>query len=257
MSGKSVAEMKTDAPVATPLNLRQKLAKVRQTIRVIEKKGENKAQNYKFMRAEDVAGDIGDMLAGMNVVLGRENVRIDRTVIEVERVSNNKIRLAKDIHVILMIDYLFLDGDSNESIRVAAAGEGRDSGDKAVPKAFTSALKYALTQALMMRVGDDPEDESEHDRDKGQVKHDDILDDTPPTPAVRSPDEKTTIADRQELVAIASQVHKDGKAWIEKKLADRGIKTWGGLTIGVAQELINELGKDPSETFEGQQNGGV
>ncbi len=67
------------------------------------------------------------------------------------------------------MNYRFIDADSDEFIDVAAAGEGKDFGDKAVPKALTGAKKYALTQALTMRVGDDSEadDLSKHDGGKG------------------------------------------------------------------------------------------
>lgn len=145
-----------------PANLRQKLASIRREIPNIEKKGTNDAQHYKFMRAEDVAGEIGDKLAECNIVLGRENLRYQFDVIEVPRDSGAP---RKDMHVIVALDYIFYDGDSDERITVAAIGEGRDSGDKAVPKALTSALKYALTQPLIMRIGEDAENEAEHDRD--------------------------------------------------------------------------------------------
>ena len=163
-----------------PLNLVQKLASIRRELKNMEKKGTNAFQHYDYLRAEDIAGEMGDRLAAMNVILARRNLSFVQNNITVTKDGDERT----DVHVIVTLDYVFIDGDLGdqagtfdknptgyEEIVVASIGEGRDSGDKAVAKALTNALKYALTQPLMMRVGDDPEADSEHDKDTGKGVH--------------------------------------------------------------------------------------
>lgn len=159
-----------------PMNLVCKLAKIRRELKNIEKKGRNTFQNYDYLRAEDIAGEMGDRLSAMNVIVTRRNLSFVQDNITVTKDGNERT----DVHVIVTLDYIFIDGDSPigvglddntmgvernyDHLSVASIGEGRDSGDKAVAKAMTNALKYALTQPLMMRVGDDPEADAPHDK---------------------------------------------------------------------------------------------
>lgn len=228
---------KTSTAVPTeplkPMNLRQKLAYVRRTIRNIERKGRNESQNYDFMRAEDVAGDIGDMLAELNVVVLRENLSITQQVIEVQRFDykSKQMRTAKDMHTLVILDYVFCDGDSDERLRIASAGEGRDSGDKSLPKAFTNALKYALTQVLLMRVGDDPEAVSEHDKDSGVAV---------PPPA--NADAFVTELQRRKLMAEGKKKMADAfVGWLQGRFAELKIPDKEHLTVGQMAALMREI----------------
>lgn len=231
------------------MNLREKLASVRCEIRNIEKKGFNSAQNYKFMRAEDVAGDIGDKLAELKIVLARENLHYRFDLIEVQR----KNGMAKDSHVIVTLDYVFLDGESDERIVVAAIGEGRDSGDKAVPKALTSALKYALTQPLMMRIGDDAEETAEHDKDSVS---DDPFADAPPKskPAPAAPKDPP-VASAEQTKALWQMVkHSKGdkaESWLKNRFAEMKA-TKATLTVAQIKELTSMLQQPEDESQESQ-----
>lgn len=53
----------------------------------------------------------------------------------------------------------FLHAPSSTHLDVEAAGEGMDTGDKALNKAMTGALKYALRQTFLIETGDDPDKE--------------------------------------------------------------------------------------------------
>jgi hypothetical protein len=129
--------------------LTQKLASIRQGLKHIEKKGRNEHFGYDYMRAEDVAGDIGDRLADLGVVVVREEMAIETT------------QTPKGAFLVTVSGYyVFVDSETGERLRTWSAGSGIDNQDKAIYKAQTGCLKYALTQALCMRVGDDPEDDS-------------------------------------------------------------------------------------------------
>ena len=57
---------------------------------------------------------------------------------------------------------------SGTSMTVTAVGEGTDYGDKASNKAMTVALKYALRQTLLIETGDDPDQFSSDDFERGR-----------------------------------------------------------------------------------------
>jgi hypothetical protein len=200
------------------LNLAQKLASIRRELTHIEKKGRNEHFNYDYLRAEDIAGEMGDRLAAMNVIVTRRNLSFVQNLVE------TKDRV--DVHVIVTLDYVFIDGDAPtadgltyDSLVVASIGEGRDSGDKAVPKALTNALKYALTQPLMMRVGDDPEADSEHDKDKGKPVN------PPPPDNAADGDSLCTSAQIKKLYETASAklLPVQGAAWVREQMKAAGV----------------------------------
>jgi hypothetical protein len=132
-----------------PKNLRDKLARIRQDCPNIEKKGTapEKMGGYSYMKAEDICGEIGDRMAMMGISMVPTSVKL-----VLHEVIDNRA-----VHVILIVTYLFLDAGSDEQIVVESCGEGRDYGDKATNKALTGAKKYALSQALTLRIGEDSE----------------------------------------------------------------------------------------------------
>ena len=67
--------------------------------------------------------------------------------------GNNK----QQFRCLLSASFTLTHTTSDTSIRVAAIGEGMDSGDKGFPKAQTNALKYALRQSFLIETGDDPD----------------------------------------------------------------------------------------------------
>jgi hypothetical protein len=60
---------------------------------------------------------------------------------------------------IVLATVRFLHAPSGTHLDVQAAGEGMDTGDKALNKAMTGALKYALRQTFLIETGDDPDKE--------------------------------------------------------------------------------------------------
>jgi len=57
--------------------------------------------------------------------------------------------------VVILVDYVFSFGNEVEHVQVF--GEAADTSDKAMPKAMTLALKYALRQFFLIETGDDPD----------------------------------------------------------------------------------------------------
>lgn len=64
---------------------------------------------------------------------------------------------AQMFRVRLAVAYRMTHAPSNTHIDIETAGEASDNGDKAVAKALTIALKYALRQCFLIETGDDPD----------------------------------------------------------------------------------------------------
>lgn len=143
-------------------NLRQKLVACMQEIEHVDKRGDNRAQGYKYVKAEDVIN------AARNV-LAKYGIAFSATEIGIEDREDYVTKSGATMSVVrVRMLFKFLDADSEEVIEVCGTGEGQDTGDKGINKAKTAALKYVLTQNLLMSTGDDPEDErgqkADHER---------------------------------------------------------------------------------------------
>ena len=138
-------------PPVGQLSLKEKLVEIRRRIGQVEKRGINEAGNYRYVRAADLAGPIGDLLAEYGIILLPRLESIDSDPL------GNRAGLEERTHVV--VAYTFVDAKTSEELTVKLAGTGIDPGDKAVAKAQTSALKYVLLQTFLIATGDDPEEE--------------------------------------------------------------------------------------------------
>jgi hypothetical protein len=138
-------------PVPMELNLREKFAEVRRRLGYIRKRGHNERHNYSYVMAADLAGSVGDILAELGIVV----------IPQLQSISTETPRSSTERIARIVMNYRFVDARSGEELTVRVAGEGADTGDKALYKAMTGALKYALLQSFLLASGDDPEDERE------------------------------------------------------------------------------------------------
>ncbi|MGM0302151.1 hypothetical protein IGI66_001769 [Enterococcus sp. AZ048] len=130
-------------------NLMQKLVEIMNTVDRVPKNGHNDRQNYSYAQESDIKEVVRKELADRNVIMIPNE--LDKTTKEIPT-RNGSQQL-----VTLKIEYTLIDADSGESVKMIGYGDGQDSGDKAVYKAKTGALKYALTSLFMIPTGDDPE----------------------------------------------------------------------------------------------------
>ena len=141
-----------------------RLAMVRQQLSYIEKDGFNEFHKYKYVKAEDVQAQVGKALAE-NFIL----VRTRNALHEFKAISD------KEMECTLRIEYGLADAFEPENdakvLWFPVCGIGRDKGDKSAYKASTGARKYFLIDALLLPIGDDPEDSAKDDeeRAKGSV----------------------------------------------------------------------------------------
>lgn len=141
--------MENDTP--STKSLVKKLCEVMAEVDRIPKAGWNDNQKYKFVTESDVMDAVRKHLAEKHILIVPVMTHCERTKIETDKQAITSVT----------IDYVFIDGDTDERLVVTMAGQGADYGDKGVYKAMTGATKYCILKTFLMSSGDDPEaDES-------------------------------------------------------------------------------------------------
>jgi hypothetical protein len=124
-------------------NLVTKLSKIMGKLDTIGKSGYNEHHKYAYVMEADILEHVRSSLADNNIFVFSSVL------------SSTK---EGDLTTVLM-EYTLVDGDSGESVKVQAAGQGADRQDKGIYKAITGANKYFLLKNFMLPTGDDPENE--------------------------------------------------------------------------------------------------
>lgn len=131
------------------------LAKVMSQVGAVTKARRNESQKYQFRGIDDVVAHVQQVMADNGVVC------IPR-VIERERELLDSKSGGKMASVRLLVEHTFFAKDGS-SVVCTTLGEAMDSGDKASNKAMSAALKYCLTEALLIptyEVDRDTEEQS-------------------------------------------------------------------------------------------------
>lgn len=118
------------------------LAKVMGEVGAVGKTRKNPQQGYQFRGIDDVMAHVQDLLAKHCVVVVPRVVEREREMLDTK--SGGKMSSVR-----LLVDHTFYAEDGS-SVVCTTLGEAMDSGDKASNKAMSAALKYALTQTLMI-----------------------------------------------------------------------------------------------------------
>lgn len=135
----------------------KKLVQVMQECSYIQKTGTNDFHHYRYATSADVLEKINTALVKQklcSVVLPEILQQADVTTAKgnIEHMATVKI------------DIMLIDAESGESVSFSGIGTGQDSGDKAVMKAQTAAIKYAYLLSMAISTGDDPEADAKTDQ---------------------------------------------------------------------------------------------
>ena len=137
-------------------NIAGKLVKVMEECSIVKKNGTNDFHHYKYATSADVLEKVNASLVKHNIA----SVVLPEIISNCE-VVNNK---GNTEHLITVkVDITLIDTDSGEQLSLCGIGSGQDSGDKAVMKAQTAAIKYAYMLSLTISTNDDPEADSQTD----------------------------------------------------------------------------------------------
>ena len=129
-------------------DLTTKLAEVMAEVGYVKKDAVNDFHKYRYASAEAVLKKVNAALSSRGIAVA--------TQAELLHYADN--------HAVVRLSLSFTDGP--DSITAQGLGEGSDKGDKAVMKADTAALKYALANAFMISWGDDPEADIDTDKEE-------------------------------------------------------------------------------------------
>lgn len=136
-----------------------KLAKASAAITSVQKLGRNQEQKYDYVTDADVAHAVRSACLDAGVFVGMGSAK--RLCPPDEIVSKHGTKGLREF-VEATVD--FIDAETGQAHSVMSIGTGQDYGDKAMAKAITSAVKYALLKGLCLPTGDDPEGDEETDR---------------------------------------------------------------------------------------------
>lgn len=137
-------------------NLVTKLSEITGRIARLEKKGQNKAQHYSFVRESDLAAEASALFAEYGIFVTQSVVKSTMKPLFTTS-SGNQMWLTR-----VRMEFHIFDADSEMRIGpLYFNGAGADTGDKGIYKAMTGAEKYFLMKTFLVATGDDPEaDES-------------------------------------------------------------------------------------------------
>ena len=141
-----------------PNEIYKALAEINKGITAIGKNRTNQTQGFKFRGIDDVMNELHSLFAENEVIILPEVLKIDST----ERLNKTGGTLFC-VKVSVRFDFVHSSGDYTSCTLV---GEAMDSGDKAVNKAMSIALKYALLQMFLIPT----EDEKDPDTVTHEVK---------------------------------------------------------------------------------------
>lgn len=140
-----------------------KLARITGKIERVAKDGRNNHQGYDYATE-------GALVEAVREHLAAENVACLPSVVTVERVAGNESKGGTMFLTRVYMRFTFVCGDTGATFECPWVGEGQDTGDKGIYKAYTGALKYFLMKTFLIPTGDDPEHEQQAPRQQHQAR---------------------------------------------------------------------------------------
>jgi hypothetical protein len=170
-----IQQVQVQTPVAEIKSFSEKLLAAYSDLSYIQKTGFNKAQNYKFLKSEDVLKAVNATLLKNRLILSKVDFEPVQVSVAQQPLTDSQKNIVyspkgdivfKNQNLVTLKAHLEIaDADSDNTIRASGVGQGIDPTDKASAKAMTIALKYALTSLFLIASGDDPESDEQSDKD--------------------------------------------------------------------------------------------
>lgn len=143
-----------------PRGLHAKLAEVMAEAERIPKRGTAPAAMGGFPFVQ-----VGDAADAIRAALGARGVSMLPSAIDVIGEAEHATSSGKTMTTLTVrTTWTLVDGETGQSAVIQSIGAGADMGDKAAPKAQTSAMKYALLMGFLLSTGDDVEQTDTSDR---------------------------------------------------------------------------------------------
>lgn len=135
----------TDAPATSPLAAR--LAEAMAAAAEVTKSSRNTDQGYNYASAEVILAAVRKPLLERGIILIPQPRSIEEREVQFRRGTGTLATVT--------VDFTFIDGLTSERLVIEGwVGQGQDSGDKAVGKAYTSAIKTFIRAAWLLPTED-------------------------------------------------------------------------------------------------------
>lgn len=134
-----------------PLKLLKKMIEARKKLSWIAKDKKNTTQNYDYTSEAAVKAKVKEALDDQGVLFYVPNVK--RTAVKQYQTKKGATMIMTSIELM----YMFIDSESGEVIHGRIEGEGLDTGDKGLWKAYSGTIKYIFFNNFMIPTGNDPE----------------------------------------------------------------------------------------------------
>lgn len=147
--------------------LAAKLVAARSEVGYIKKTGKAEGMNYTFAEAQHLLDKVRTAMDKHGVA----TASFSEMLKEEQRTFTNSRGDTKTVNVaVVRVTILMVDRDSGAVLPAQGIGMALDAGDKAMPKASTGAIKYAIASAFNVSWGDDPEADPTVDEITGEAK---------------------------------------------------------------------------------------
>lgn len=147
------AKLKAGGKPGAAKSLAEAMAKVMEQVGYVQKTGTMEfGQKYKYAGEAAFIAAIRPELVAQQIVI---------TPVAMELLAAEVVTSAKggsQNRVLLRVTWRFTHAPTGDKLDVVTCGEGIDTGDKAMNKAQTGAMKYALRQSFVIETGNDPDD---------------------------------------------------------------------------------------------------
>jgi hypothetical protein len=140
------------------MKVHEALAHVMDDVRAVGKTERNTHQNYNFRGIDAVVNAVGPAMRRHNIVMVPRVLSVEAENVSVGR-NNTQMR-----SVTVLVEYEFV-GPEGDTLKAVSVGESMDSGDKAVPKAMSVALRTCLLQALLLPTDEPDPDAFSYERE--------------------------------------------------------------------------------------------
>ena len=220
------------------MNLAQHLAEVMAEVRYVQKDAENEFHHYKYASAEAVLKKVNGALSHRGIAASSK----------VELIRHDFIDSQKGTKILATVKLAIDFTDGTDSIHAEGLGAGIDSGDKAVMKANTAAIKYLCQNAFFISWGDDPK--ADAGTDNTALKHEINPFTGKETPSINAPLPKKGTRGINAVRAIYG--HAEVLGWTTDQLlewvAKRTKKIPEDLTAAQAKALLKAIKEEKGAT---------
>lgn len=135
--------MSNNQNTKTGARIPAQLSAIMVEVEAVGKSRRNQQQGFNFRGIEDV-------MDAMHPLFSKHKVFVLSSVVDQKTEERATKSGGNLIYRILTVDVSFVSGEDGSRETVRVVGEGMDSGDKAANKAMSAALKYALSQTLIL-----------------------------------------------------------------------------------------------------------